>query len=286
MLTDLDLTLPRAFGVATYPAGATFGPRSLRDWEFVWIIEGDAEYRWGDRVVPAPAGTVVLCRPPATDFFRWDPRRGTRHGYFHFQIRDLPSGWPRPERWPLARLPEEGDILRPLFRHLLTWGGKGDPLRCRLTIAGLLAAFVTGEIAAGDVPRESLPDPVERALAHIQSRLEDEPAAAIGLAELAGAACVTPEYLCRRFRASTGRSPVETVRLARLDRAAVLLARSNYAVGEIAALCGFASPYHFSRRFKEAFGQSPSDLRKAIQAGATPPTPRLLRAARSISDRY
>ena len=74
-----------------------------------------------------------------------------------------------------------------------------------------------------------------------------------------------------------GRSPAETVRLARLDRAAILLARSNYTVGEVAALYGFASPFHFSRAFKDAYGLPPTEVRRRILAGETPPLPRLLR---------
>jgi transcriptional regulator GlxA family with amidase domain len=65
------------------------------------------------------------------------------------------------------------------------------------------------------------------------------------------------------------------VRLARLDRAATLLVRSNFSVQEIAELCGFASAFHFSRRFKEAYGQSPRELRQQVRAGATLPAPRL-----------
>ncbi len=274
---ELELTLPTAYGVATYPPGATFGPRKMRDFEFVWVIEGEVEYRWGTRHVDVPPGSVVLCRPGAVDFFRWDPHRRTRHGYFHFDILTAPRDWPAAERWPLVRNTAESGILPPLFRHLLTWAGRGDALQCRLTMATLLRAFLTGETAMGDVPHEALPEAVERVYAYLHTRLEDDPAVVLDLAELANVACVTPEHLCRLFTAATGRSPMETVRLARLDRAAVLLARSNYAVSDIAALHGFASPFHFSRRFREAFGRSPRALRQAIRSGATPPTPRLLR---------
>lgn len=277
MLGDLRLTLPQTYGVATYPPGATFGPRPLRDWEFVWVIEGDARYRWNRDLVAAPEGSVVLCRPPATDFFFWDEKKRTRHGFFHFDLQGVPAAWPDVSQWPLVRLPEEGDILRPLFRHLLTWIGRGDALQCQLTMANLLAAFLSGDTALGDVPHEALPPPVERAWNYVHARLEDEPHADIPLAVLADVACVTPPYLCRLFKTATGWSPGEMVRLARLDHAAVLLARSNYSVGEIALLCGFASPFHFSRRFKAAFGHSPTDLRRAILAGAAPPTSRLLR---------
>lgn len=276
MPSGLDVSLPSAWGVATYPAGASFGPRRMREWEFVWLIEGDAEYRWGEQTVSAPEGAVVLCRPGATDFFQWDRQRRTRHGFFHFQVHQLPPEWPPPDQWPLVRVPPADDILHPLFRHLLSGHGRWDDRQGRLTVAHLLTSFVSGDVTAAEALREPWPDAVERAWAFLQTRLEDQPEAALHLDDLAAAACVTPEHLCRLFQSTTGRSPMETVRLARLDRAASLLARSNYSVAEIADLCGFASPFHFSRRFKEAFGLPPTELRRAVRAGDTPPLPRLL----------
>lgn len=282
----LQISLPTTFGVAVYPPGATFGPRVLRDWELVWLIEGDAEYRRDDETVTAAEGAMVLCRPGATDFFRWDTHRRTRHGYFHFLIHQTPATWSATDMWPLVRPTEENDILRPLFRHLLTWAGKGDTTAIKLALAHLLAAFVTGESAVAAMPGRDLPGPVTQAWAYLQTRLEDDPAATLSLAELARAACVTPEHLCRLFKAAGQPSPMETVRLARLDRAATLLARSNYSVGEIARMCGFADAFHFSRRFKAAYGQSPLQMKRSVHNGATPPLSPLTRTFRtSISDR-
>lgn len=283
MPRDLRLTLPTIASVATYPPGATYGPRVLRDYEFVWIIEGDATYRYGATTLAAPAGAVILCRAGETDFFQFDPHHRTRHGYCHFNISACPTDWPAPANWPVVRPPTADDILRPLFRHLLTWTGKGSALHGELTLAHLLTAFVTGEVAVGDVPREVLPDAVTRAQEYIHARLERAPAAELTLSDLARAAGVNREHLCRLFKAATNCSPMATVRLARLDRAAVLLARSNYSIDEIAAMHGFSSPFHFSRRFKEAFGRSPRDLRKALEAGETPPTSRLLQSSRTTS---
>lgn len=275
-MSELAVSLPSGYGVATYPPGATFGPRAMREYEFVWIIEGDAEYQWGDRTVAAPAGAVVLCRPGATDAFRWDRQRRTRHGYFHFQTLSLPDDWPTPDTWPLVRVPPPDDILRPLFRHLLTWHGHENERQTRLTVAHLLTSYVFGNLAAGSVGRAAWPEAVERACACIARALEDDSAQALPLARLADAACVSPEHLCRLFKTSLGHSPAETVRLARLDRAAGLLVRSNYSVGEISALCGFVSPFHFSRLFKRAFGRSPTQVRQDVRAGATAPLTRLL----------
>jgi AraC-like DNA-binding protein len=276
---DLTIVLATGFLVATYPAGATFGPRYLRDWEFVWVIEGDAQYRRNDVTVEAPEGSVVLCRPDAMDFFRWDPRRRTRHAFFHFRIGGtLPAEWPLPETWALVRVGSVSeDLLHPLFRHLLAWNGRGDPTQTRLIALSLLSAFVTGQTQAADIPRDAQPDAVARVAAHIAHRLDEDPAAKIILSELAEVACVTPEHLCRLFKAATGRSPVETVRLARLDRALTLLARTNYSVAEVATLCGFENPFHFSRRFTAVYGQSPRTVRRAIAEGRYTPMTRVMR---------
>lgn len=274
MAERLSLPIIRHLGeaaIASYVPGATFGPRVMRDWEFVWLIEGDAIYRWNAQEFPAPEGSVVLCRPGAEDFFTWDRERRTRHAYFHFDLHAVPADWPAVESWPIVRRPGEGDILRPGFRHLLSWSRSGSPGLLRLTVLQMLSAFICGEYDCTGVPRDALPAPVLRTLQHVRKTLDRDMAAPIPLADLAKAARTTPEHLCRLFRSAMGHSPAETVRLARLDRAMMLLARSNYSIGEIATLCGFGSQFHFSRRFRDAFGVSPREMRKRLEAGNTPP---------------
>jgi len=264
---NLRITAPFHVGVATYPPGAEFGPRSLKDFEFVWMIDGDAEYSWGQKVFAAPAGSIVLCRPGELDHFQWDKNKRTRHGYFHFQIESIPAEWPLPEQWPFVRELPVDDVLRPMFRHLLTWHKDQAQSQTELTISGILSIFLTGNIAAGSVHRDSWPESVETVSAYIRRALEDDPARQISLPELAKAASVTPEHLCRLFRSFTGRSPVESVRLARLNYASALLLRSNYSISQISSLCGFANPYHFSRLFKQVYGKSPREYQFWISNG-------------------
>lgn len=273
----MQIDVHSRFSVALYPAGATFGPRRLRDWEFVWVVEGNTVYTHNGESFDAPEGSLVLCRPPATDGFRWDTHRRTRHAYFHFALTGpLPPTWPALDDWPIVRL-ANGDLLATLFQHLLAWGDSGDPYQTKLITQALLSAFVTGQTAGGAVRRDALPPPVEAASAYITRCLDENPAAHVRLAELARAACVSPEHLCRVFKRATGHSPAQTVLLARLDRAVSLLARTNFAIGEIAAMCGFESPFHFSRRVRDAYGLSPRALRRAFADGTPPPTTRLLR---------
>ena len=271
---QLRLRYPERAGVATYLPGATFGPRQMRDWEFVWMVEGDAHYQWNSVHVEAPEGSIVLCRPGGTDSFIWDIQRRTRHAFFHFAIESIPGNWPAVAAWPFVRRPRDGDMLRNVFRYMLTPGRSATP-PVKLAVMQMLTAFVFGEFDSGEVPRETIPEAVDLAMRFVQRTLDDEASAKISLSDLASIAGVTPEHLCRLFRTATGQGPVATVRMARLDRALVLLTRSNYSIREIASMCGFGSPFHFSRRFKEAFGWPPRELRKQIDAGMTPPVPLL-----------
>ncbi len=283
-MLPFDIEITSGFQVATYPACATFGPRALRDYELVWMIEGDAEYRKEDTAFDAPQGCIVLCQPNTRDFFRWDARRRTRHGWFHFHLRgETPPEWGTPDTWATVRIPQgETDLLPTLFRRLIAGGmfrGEGPmPTTNRLLALSLLAEFVSGTVSSGGgVENPQYPDAVTRAMAFVAAHLEERPGDPLPLPVIANAAFVTPEHLCRLFKTYTRHTPAETVRLMRLDRAVLLLARTNYSVGEIASLCGFPSQFHFARRFKGAFGQSPSELRREIASGqgAVPLSPLL-----------
>jgi AraC-like DNA-binding protein len=279
-MNELRVALNSGANIAVYPPGATFGPRQMRDFEFVWLLEGDAEYRFEisgqQQEVTLPKGTLLLCQPGRRDQFIWDRTKRTRHGYFHFDLIERQPPWPEPSSWPSTRPMVAGDLLDTLTKQLVNWSATGFAPQRDLMASLLLAAFITGETQAGEVPHQRPPDAVERALAFIYSRLEEDPATPLTLEAIARAAYVTPEHLCRVFKSATGRSPLETVRLARLDRAAVLLSRSNFPVAQVARLTGFASPFHFSRSFKAAYGLSPRELQQSVAAGKAAPLPKLL----------
>ncbi len=60
----------------------------------------------------------------------------------------------------------------------------------------------------------------------------------------------------------TGLPPVEFIRSYKLDRAAILLLKSDLTVSQIAYEAGFATPHYFSRSFKVKFNMLPSEYRK------------------------
>lgn len=66
--------------------------------------------------------------------------------------------------------------------------------------------------------------------------------------------------LYRKIKALTNYSPNELVRIARLKKAASLLASSEKTISEITYEVGFTSPSYFTKCYKEYFGESPTDF--------------------------
>ncbi|MEW9555949.1 helix-turn-helix transcriptional regulator [Nonomuraea sp. NPDC050783] len=102
---------------------------------------------------------------------------------------------------------------------------------------------------------------VRRVLAIIAAR----PAAPHSVASLARAVALSPSRLAHLFAARTGDTPMRAVRRARLRHAAGLLEVTDLDVGQVAAASGFASPFHFSRAFRRAYGLPPRDYRARLR---------------------
>ena len=91
----------------------------------------------------------------------------------------------------------------------------------------------------------------------IEARLEDS---AVGVEDLAADMSLSRVQLYRKVKALTGRSPVEMLRTARLNRAYQLLLGSDKSISEVAYAVGFSAPSYFTKCFRDEFGVSPSEV--------------------------
>ena len=84
---------------------------------------------------------------------------------------------------------------------------------------------------------------------------------AITIDRLAAEAGVSARAIFRAFGRSRGYSPMAFVKAVRLKRAREILASGDPGVSVTAAAfkCNFASPGHFAREYREAFGELPSE---------------------------
>jgi len=260
-------------GIADYPPGATLGPRILRDYEIVWIDRGECLWKPGGESITCPPGRVLLCQPGMRDEFAWDPATVTRHGYLHFRFLTAVD-----IVLPLWRQCPGDDVLRPLLRHAVWLSGLDSAEKDHLATMALRQAltwFINGYVARGGQSSTANQHPVlERAFRTLRRYWSEEPLLPPGIAAWAADSGVSRGHLTRVCRDQLGVTPQELLRYLRLDYGLTLLTRSNLKVQQISALCGFASPFHFSRCFKQTYGNSPSTLRQQVMSGnRIPPAP-------------
>lgn len=83
----------------------------------------------------------------------------------------------------------------------------------------------------------------------------------ITLAEMAHFVNLTPEHLCRVFKAETGGPPAKYLKGLRLRRAKLLLETTCLRVKEVMVGVGLADESHFVRDFETVYGLPPAKYR-------------------------
>ena len=100
---------------------------------------------------------------------------------------------------------------------------------------------------------------LQPALRYLEDSLGDPELSNSLLAEKCG---ISEVYFRKLFREQFGTSPRQYILELRLQKARQLLAESRLPVQNIAELCGFTNPYHFSRAFRQATNRTPTEYRK------------------------
>ncbi|HOR78660.1 MAG TPA: helix-turn-helix transcriptional regulator [Anaerolineaceae bacterium] len=83
----------------------------------------------------------------------------------------------------------------------------------------------------------------------------------LNLEDLAAISGLSTSYFARQYKATTGRTPMEDLRLLRLEEARRLLVKTPLPLYEIATQVGIPDVYYLSRLLKEQFGISARKLR-------------------------
>ncbi|AVO37945.1 helix-turn-helix domain-containing protein [Pukyongiella litopenaei] len=95
-------------------------------------------------------------------------------------------------------------------------------------------------------------------LDRLQTMLDGNLERQVSVTEMAEFAGVSRHHFSRRFKAATGRSPLQFAIMRRLAHAAELLEQEQTCnILSVAQRVGFDNPSHFARTFRQHFGVSP-----------------------------
>lgn len=97
---------------------------------------------------------------------------------------------------------------------------------------------------------------VPAAIARGRRRIDDDPMAAVSLADLAGECGLSRFQFLRAFRKATGLTPHAYLIQRRILAARGLIARGK-TLADVAAACGFADQSHMTRLFARTYGVTP-----------------------------
>jgi len=150
-------------------------------------------------------------------------------------------------------------LLRRLAR------GAVDPLETEelsigLLVCALSAAHKGTTRRSRGVPRSS--GRRWRQVERVKEAISTCPERKWTLGDLADLACVSPFHLAHVFREEVGASVYRYVLRSRLGKALSAVLESDSDLTAVALEAGFASHSHFTARFRELFGLTPTDLRR------------------------
>lgn len=100
---------------------------------------------------------------------------------------------------------------------------------------------------------------INRARDYVEAHLADS----LSVAQIAGAAAMSPSHFSRSFKEQTGQAVWVYVQRRRCEQARDMLRFTNEPIAAIAYRCGFASQAHLTSAFKRTYGLTPAAFRRS-----------------------
>lgn len=261
------------FGEVLYAPGGVCGPRIQQDYQLVVLHRGELDLHLDEARIRLAAPQSILLSPSHREQFIFSRNHETHHSWCSIDAKAVPK--------KLRRLFRSSckPILVHSHTHLLMELGKTMVFADQLELGiensfylNLGLALLTGHAlyVQADI-RASTPG--EQALSRAKQFILKEFGRNLSLEDLAVAATVSKPQLLKLFRHFIGASPIQYLYEQRLSAAAEKLAHTGVSIKEIAQTCGFANEFHFSRKFKEAYGKSPRAWRLQEWSGTEQPQP-------------
>jgi AraC-like DNA-binding protein len=225
-------------------------PRTLGQYALVYVTQGSGWYEQPQMRTAVGAGDLLVLFPDVPHAYNPDPAGWTEfYLVFNGPVFEL---W---DRTGLLDRQQPVVHLDPIdsWRDRL-WSVLGENALEEIhRLQGVLT-----EIQLRQRPRN---ERWRRQVEQLLERFGENPP---NIAELAGALNMSESTLYRRFVKTFGMSPSRYLAAHLIDRACRLIVEQDLSNTELADRLGFADAFHFSKRFKQVAGQTPTQFRRSL----------------------
>ena len=240
-------------------SGGVQSPRLFGRYAVVYVIDGEGYY--GDQrgfQSPVRCGDLIFVFPEMAH--NYGPGPGQRWSEFYIVFQGpIFDAWRAPGLLDIARPITHLDPTQYWLRKLQSIVEPGSDLTVMIRMQQFLADVFDNQ------RRIMLGESQQRWLAnaqHLMNALETYPPL---LPQLAAQRMKMPyEMFRRKFAQLAGIAPGKYRDARLIDLASRLLHDRHQTLRQIAEHCGFCDEFHFSRRFKQKIGLSPTEFRGRI----------------------
>src|SRR6516165_29466 len=226
--------------------------------------EFEARYEGISRVVPPPAGSILMVPAGSPAQWRWsshsdslhvflEPERVARVAAEEFELDPARVSLPPLDGLDLPQL--RAALLA--VNDELTDAAAGGRLAAE-SLANLLAVQLIRNASAPRTPARRTDGALPRGrLRAVVALIEDHLDAGLTLEQMAAVARLSAYHFARQFKAATGLPPYQFVIMRRVERAKLLLQGGDLSLAEVAAHAGFSGQSVFCHHFKRLVGVTP-----------------------------
>ncbi|MBD3392458.1 MAG: helix-turn-helix domain-containing protein [Chitinivibrionales bacterium] len=257
--------LPEVRGVRINEGPSIRGTFLDAEYVFHYIAAGEWEFLLESEQYLVKPHTVLILQPNVLHFVR--PLSGSSLVQYVIHFEDRDSAIAAQGRSAFALIPKGvRQQVSALFMSMYDeWKkqGNGADYVCAGIMTELLGLTIRHQEEAGheDTPQHPGWVHVANALTFIRTNYSDPELTIAGIAEHTG---LSVPYFSRLFKQFAGVAPIVYLHRLRVEKAQVLLVRSELNCSQIAEATGFSGIHLFSKVFKKVTGVSPLGWRKRL----------------------
>lgn len=239
-----------------YPSGAPGAGWHYHEHAFFsLVLEGRMSDGTRDSSIECQRGTLLYL--PSQEPHR-NRHMGARLKTLFLEVRDTWFAANGLREETLRRVRHIQDPRIAIFVRQLHREAIGRLPNSDLVVDGLLTRIVAS--LAGEMPATKASNTLTQRIKDVLHSSTDD----LSLTGMARELNVHPVYLSRYFTRHVGCGFREYLRVARMERSLALMHDATLSLTDIAFAAGFADQSHFSRCFRTAFGETPSEYRRQI----------------------